>query len=40
MNPTILGFVGPGFLIQVPTLVRVWGFVQGLGFGGLEFRVP
>ena len=29
MNPTILGVIGPGFLIQVPTLGP-------LGSGGVE----
>ena len=36
MNPTILGFIGPGFLNQVATL-GVWFQFRGLGFKGCRF---
>ena len=37
MNPTILGFIGPGFLNQVPTLgVEVF---RGDGKSGLSIRI-
>ena len=32
MNPTILGFIGPGFLNQVPTLGGLTVEFTGLGF--------
>ena len=35
MNPTILGVIGPGFLNQVPTLVRV---SEGLRAQGLHIQ--
>ena len=36
MNPTILGFIGPGFLNQVPTLKGSGSSAEAIGGTALE----
>ena len=38
MNPTILGVIGPGFLNQVPTLMRAKHGVRAWGVQGVRLK--